>query len=265
MRTPALTLIGTLFVLAITACTNSSAAPTSGPASATYNIVQDGKSLGSATYTLTPIASGYTITSQGKMALAKFSYAFSNTEKLDGALNMVNDQISGVVNGSAVSFNAASDTTGNKFNINVSASGKQYQNVLDRYANTVVLPDLDPSGYMLLARLALAPPATSWALIPKGNGLLVPLKFTPDADVSANYHGQSILVKHTTVAVSTQNAITVELYYLPSGQLLEADLPEQNFYVIFGDFKLINRPQYKQLPRGQAAPPPQGQAQQPQQ
>jgi hypothetical protein len=67
---------------------------------------------------------------------------------------------------------------------------------------------------------------------------------------------------HTSVVVSEQNGITVELYYTSEGALLEADLPEQNFYVIRDDFKLQTRPHYAP-PRGSAPPANQGQPQQP--
>jgi hypothetical protein len=60
-------------------------------------------------------------------------------------------------------------------------------------------------------------------------------------------------VHHTSVAVSEQNAITVELYYTNDGSLLEADLPEQNFNIIHDGFKLDTRPHYTP-PRGSAPP-----------
>jgi len=61
--------------------------------------------------------------------------------------------------------------------------------------------------------------------------------------------------------VSEQNGITVEIYYTSEGALLEADLPEQNFYVIRDDFKLQSRPHY--TPPHGSAPPPDAQPQAP--
>jgi len=56
----------------------------------------------------------------------------------------------------------------------------------------------------------------------------------------------------------------VEIYYTNDGTLLEADLPEQNFYVIHDGFRLENRPHYAP-PQGSGGPPPDaGQQQQPQ-
>ena len=47
-----------------------------------------------------------------------------------------------------------------------------------------------------------------------------------------------------TVTVSAQNAISIELFYAQDGQLLEADLPQQNFYVVRDGFKLNDRPKF---------------------
>ena len=248
-----------IFVLAATACAQRAPQPGAIPTgSAHYKIVQDGKTLGESQFNIQAIASGYTITSTGKMNLAKFSYAFSNTQKLDPGLNLVTDQLSGVVNGTAVTFNAASDVTGRQFIINISANGKKYNNGLDRNLNTVLLPDFDAAGYTLLASMATHPPADAWALIPKENGLLVPMKFVPKPDLDATLDGKRMEVKHTTVDVSTQNAVSVEIYYLPDGQLMETDLPEQNYFVIRDGFKLKSRPKSSPPPASAApAQPPQ--------
>jgi hypothetical protein len=67
-------------------------------------------------------------------------------------------------------------------------------------------------------------------------------------------------VQHTTVTVNARNAITVELFYATDGDLLEADLPEQNFFVVRDGFKLVNRPKFAppRSPEANAPPPQQG-------
>lgn len=242
-------------VLAVATAACAHAAIATGPAH--FKIVQNGKTLGESQCNIQPISSGYSITSTGKMSLGKFSYAFSNTQRLDPNLNLVTDQLSGVVNGTAVSFSADSDATGRQFVINISANGKKYSNGLDRDLNTVLLPDFDAAGYTLLANMATNPPNDAWALIPKENGLLVPMKFVPKPDVEATLDGRSVEVKHTTVDVSTQNGVSIELYYMPDGQLMETDLPEQNYFVIRDGFKLKSRPKSSPPPR---APNPPAQA-----
>ncbi|MFZ0662659.1 MAG: hypothetical protein WAM66_08210 [Acidobacteriaceae bacterium] len=237
--------------------------PTALPAgSAYYTVYQKDKSVGSSQYTVTPTAAGYTITSRGDLRLSKFSYSFTNSQNLDHMLNLMSDEITGTVNGSPVTFSVKSDPTGRNFNINVHAKGKDTQNTVERHQHLALLPDLDAAGYMLLTRIGLENPQISWALIPKENGLLVPTVYTRDASVRGRLDGREISVEHTTVSVNPQNAISVELFYEPSGRLLEADLPEQNFYVVRNGFKLMNRPKFAppRSPEGSEPPPQQGTA-----
>jgi hypothetical protein len=224
-----------------------------------YTVLQGDKTVGSSEYTVTPTTAGYTIASHGDLHLEKFSYDFHNTQNLDHILNLVSDRITGTVNGSPVTFTVNADPTGRQFNINVNAKGKDTQNTVDRHQHLALLPDLDAAGYMLLTRIGLENPAVSWALIPKETGLLVPTVYQRDASVRGRLDGREMDVEHTTVTVSAQNAISVELYSTPDGRLLEADLPEQNFFVVQDGFKLINRPKYT-APRSpeENAPPPQG-------
>lgn len=223
-----------------------------------YTVYQKDKSVGSSEYTVIPTAAGYTITSRGDLHLSKLTYNFENSQNLDQALNLVSDQITGTVNGSPVTFTVKSDPTGRQFNINVSAKGKDTQNTVDRHQNLALLPDLDAAGYMLLAQIGLGNPQVSWALIPKENGMLVPTIYNQDPGVRGRLDGRDVEVQHTTVSISAQNAISVELFYQGS-QLLEADLPQQNFYVVRNGFKLTNRPKFAppRAPEGSEPPPEQ--------
>lgn len=227
-----------------------------------YTIVQakDGKTVGSADCTVGSLASGYEISSRGDMKLGKFSYQFSNENRLDGQLNIVRDQLTGTVNGAAVTFGLESDSAGRLFNVNIQASGKNTTNSFDRHQRSVLMPDLDPAAYIEMAHFALGNPPTAWVVIPKQNGLLVPANYEPKADAHGTLQGQAVLVHHTSVVVSSLNGITAEIYYTNDGSLMEADLPEQNFYVIHDGFRLDNRPQY-QPPRGSSPPPDQGEPQ----
>jgi hypothetical protein len=222
-----------------------------------YAIVQasDGKTVGAADCTVGSRASGYQIDSQGGIKLSKFSYSFTNSNRLDSELNIVRDQLSGTVNGSQVTFSVGSDPTGRSFQVDIAANGKNSTNTFDRHQRAVLLPDLDPAAYIEMAHIALGHADTAWIVIPKQQGLLVPALYTPQADGHGTLQGQAVLVHHTSVTVSAQNGITVEVYYTNDGTLLEADLPEQNFYVIHDGFSLENRPHY-QPPRGSGAPPP---------
>lgn len=221
-----------------------------------YTVFQNDKNVGSSEFTVAPTAAGYTITSRGDLRLTKVSYSFTNSQNLDHMLNLVSDRISGTVNGSPVTFAVNSDPTGKQFNITVTAKGKTTQNTVDRHQHLALLPDLDAAGYMLLTQVGLENPQVSWALIPKENGLVVPTVYQPDPGVRGRLNGREIPVSHMTVTVSAQNAISVELFYGQDGSLLEADLPQQNFYVIRDGFKLTNRPKFAP-PRSPEQPPEQ--------
>ncbi|HEX3986120.1 MAG TPA: hypothetical protein VHX13_05850 [Acidobacteriaceae bacterium] len=231
-----------------------------------YTLVEadTGKTAGSAEASVSTVPGGYQIDSRGDLKLAKFTYSFTNSNHLDSQLNIVRDQLNGSVNGASVAFDLASDPTGRQFQITIVAGGKTTTNTVDRHQHLALLPDLDPAAYIAMAHFALENPPTTWIIIPKQNGLLVPADYNSRPDVSGTLDGRSTTVHHTSVIVSEQNGITVELYYSTDGQLLEADLPEQNFYVIRDGFRLQSRPHYTP-PRG-AAPPPNAQqpgAQQP--
>jgi|ERR1700728_1110194 hypothetical protein len=226
-----------------------------------FNIIEanDGKTVGTADCTVTAAPNGYQIVSHGDLKMPKFTYSFANESRLDTGLNIVHDQLTGTVNGAQVTFTLGSDPTGRQFQVNIDASGKSTTNTFDRHQHTVLLADLDSGAYTAMVHFAIEHPATTWIVIPKQNGLLVPSQYTAEPDVRATFHGQPIDAHHTSVIVSDENGITVEVYYTSEGALLEADVPEQNFYVIRDDFKLQNRPKYTP-PHGQA-PPPQDQGQ----
>ena len=234
-----------------------SQAPAALAGGAHYSIVQGSQTLGDAQYSITPISGGYTVSSSGHMALAKFTYGFRNQGTLDTSFNLVRDSLTGSVNGSKVhasniAFSTNSDPTGRDFQINISADGKQSTNSVDRHRNTVLMPDLDPAAYTLMARLAVAQPQTAWILIPKENGLLVPAAYQPQSDVEGVLNGKNVKVRHATAELSDANSITLELYYLPDGQLLEADLNAQNLDVVHDGFKLLEHPAPTPPPPGQS-------------
>lgn len=225
---------------------------------AQFHVIQasDGKTVGSAACSVTTQSNGYQIDSSGQIKLEKLSYRFNNNNHLDQYLDIVHDELSGTVNNDQANFTLASDSTGRTFNVSIDAKGKTTTNSFDRHQHTTLLADLDPAAYLEMAHFALEQPPTAWMVIPKQNGLLVPADYEPQADASGIFHGQPIAVHHTSVLVNSENGISVELYYTSEGQLLEADLPEQNFYVIRDGFVLKNRPHYAP-PKGSAPPPPQ--------
>jgi hypothetical protein len=224
--------------------------------SAHYSIYQGDKTVGASDYTVQPTPNGYTITSHGKLTLTKFSYSFTNTQRLDTSRNLVSNQLSGTVNGAAVTFTANADSTGREFQIGISANGKQTQNAIDRHQNMVLLADLDPAAYLLLTRIVMENPPTSWILIPKENGILVPSAITRGSGTRGQLNGSQLDVQHATITIGSENPVSVDLFYTADGSVLEADLPQQNFYVVRDGFKLVNRP--KPLAPSAAPSPNQG-------
>jgi hypothetical protein len=247
-------------VPAVFAGTLFAQAPALPAGQAQFSIVQanDGKTAGSAECTVNAAPGGYQIESHGDLKMPKFTYTFTNDNRVDSQLNIVRDQLSGTVNGAQVTFDLNSDPTGHQFQVSIVASGKTTTNSFDRHQNTALLPDLDPAAYVAMAHFALAHPPTTWIVIPKQNGLLIPAEYQAQPDVRGTLHGQPVDAHHTTVTISEENGFTVEIYYTGQGALLEADLPEQNFYVVRNDFRLQSRPHYAP-PRGQAPPPGEGQ------
>lgn len=224
--------------------------------SAHYQVYQGDKVVGDADYTIEATPNGYTVTSHGKLNLTKFSYSFTNTQHLDGNRNLVSDQLTGKVNGKDVTFNVNSDPTGRQFQISISANGSQTQNTVDRHQHLVLLADLDPAAYMLLTRVVMENPPTSWILIPKENGILVPSTIARGSSVRGRLNNSQMDVQHATVSVNSENSVNIDLFYTHDGSVLEADLPQQNFFVVRDGFKLIDRPK-SATP---AAPPQSGPA-----
>ena len=255
MRCPVLAVVFGLLLSAGSVLAQSPA-PSPSPlaaGAAHFSIYQGDKVAGSADRTIAATAHGYSITSQGKISLSKFSYSYTDTQHIDRALNLVHDQLDGTVNGKAVSFSAQADSSGRQFQITIHAEGKNTQNTVDRHQHMALLPDLDPAAYTLMVQIGAENPRTSWILIPKDQGLLVPSTYTRDGSVRGRMHGAQVDVQHLTVTVGEQNPISVELYYGSDSDLLEADLPEQNFFVVRDGFKLIDRPK-PTPPRGTAPP-----------
>lgn len=240
-------------------------APALPTGSAQFHLIQanSGKDVGSAACSVTASSTGYQVDSSGQMKIAKLTYRFNNNNHLDQQLNIVRDELTGTVNGDQATFTLASDSTGRTFNVSIDAKGKTTADSFARHPHTTLLADLDPAAYLEMAYFALENPPTAWIVIPKQNGVLVPANYQPQPDAGGLLHGQPVDVHHTSVLVSSENGVSVEVYYTSQGELLEADLPEQNFYVIRDGFVLKNRPHYAP-PKGQAPPQEQGDTQQPQ-
>lgn len=226
-----------------------------------FTITQNGKTVGHTESNIERLSNGYSIESHGDLSLGKFHYSFTSQNRLDPMLNLDHIQITGAVNGKHAGFDAASSPDGRQIIIHTQGDGKTESNTVTRHQNLVVAPDFDAAAYVEMVHFAIAQPQYSWILLPKGKGILIPCGYVNKADVQGRMDGHQITLHHTTVIISAQNAVSIELYYSSDGTLMEADLPQQNFYVVRNGFDLLNRPTYS-IPQVGSGQPQQGNGQQ---
>jgi hypothetical protein len=227
-----------------------------------FTITQNGRTVGQTESNIERLPNGYSIESHGEMGVGSFHYSFTSQNRLDPMLNVVEDRITGTVNGKEASFDVNTSSDGRQFLIRAQGGGKNESNTLTRHQNLVVVPDFDAAAYVEMVHFAMAQPQYSWVLLPKGNGILVPCGYVNKPDVQGRLYGRTETVRHTTVIISAQNAVSIELYYTTDGTLMEADLPQENFYVVRNGFELVNRPA-STAPHVGTVPQQGGQPQQP--
>jgi len=215
--------------------------------SAHFTINEGNHAVGRTDFSIQPVHQGaittpaaYSVISHGTLTLKNTTYSFSGSGSLDSNLAILQEDLNGIVNGSAVTFGVRAN--GQKFAINISANGKSYQNSLNRPGQTVFFPDFDLSSYEILLNLAARHPGTlNWALIPKQTGILSAANLTPQADVQATLNAKTLTVHHQSLTIGS---VVSELYYSPANRILEVDIPGQAFAIVHENFQL------------QAPPPP---------
>jgi hypothetical protein len=240
-------------LLLFSACAAASLpAQTAMPADSGHFTINEGSHpVGRSDFSIQPVRQGsiatpsaYTVTSHGTLTLKNTSYSFSGSGSLDSNLGILQENLNGIVNGSAVTF--ALRTTGGKFAIDISANGKVYQNSLgvpgSGPGSTVFFPDFDLAGYEILLHLVAGHPGTlPWALVPKQTGILSAANLAPQADAQATLDGKALTVHHQSLTIGS---VTSELYYSARNRILEVDIPSQAFAIVRDNFQL------------QAPPPP---------
>jgi hypothetical protein len=180
----------------------------------------------------TPAA--YTIASHGTLSIQNTKYSFSGSGSLDRDLSILQEDLNGIINGSAVTF--AVHPSGGNFVIEISADGRSYRNSLNRPAQTVFFPDFDLASYDVLLSLAAGHPGTPIsALIPKQTGILNAATLAPQADVQGTLNGKPLTLHHTSLTIGS---VVSELYYASDNRILEVDIPGQTFAVVRDNFQL---------------------------
>jgi hypothetical protein len=220
----------------------SAHAQTSIPAdTAHFTINQGNHAVGHTDFSILPTKQGsistptaYTVTSHGTLTVQNTKYSFSSSGTLDKDLSILQENLNGIVNGSAVTF--AVQPSGGNFVIDISADGRSYRNSLNRPAQTVFFPDFDLSSYDIFLNLVARSPATPIsALIPKQTGILIAATLAPQADVQGTLNGKALTLHHSSLTISS---VVSELYYDSRNRILEVDIPSQTFAVVHDNFQL---------------------------
>ena len=245
-------------------------AQTSIPAdTAHFTINQGNHPVGRSDFSLLPVKPGsntappaYTVTRNGRLTMESTKYSFSCSGSLDRELSILQENLNGIVNGSAVTF--AVHQSGRKLRYrHLHPVAEVIRNSLNRPAQTVFFPDFDLSSYNILLSLTARHPGTPIsALVPKQTGILSVAKLAAQPDVQGKLNAKAINLHHTSLTIGS---VVSELYYSSANQILEVDIPGQAFAVVRDNFQLQQppppppadaAPNGQQQP-GNAAPPSQ--------
>ncbi len=220
--------------------------------SGSFEIAQNGQTVGSASYQFSATKDGYDSTSLVKVAMQGLDYALSKNEQLSAGNQLEHVVLSATVNGEAVSVVAAPDAA--QLLLNISANGKSSTTRLAAHAGAVFLPDFDAGALETLLALAVTQNNRDlWVIVPKEAGSIEPVRLATYPDQEGTLDGKPITVHHLEATIAGENT---ELFSGPESQLLQAELPQGGFALIRKGF--ILRPPAKPIvPIGgeQAAPP----------
>jgi hypothetical protein len=202
--------------------------------SASFEIAQHGHAVGTASYSFTSSAQGYSSTSLVRVAMQGLNYNLSKNEALTAASHLRHVQLSATVNGSAVTVTAK---PGNgQILLNTSANGRSSTSKLAQHAGAVFLPDFDAGALETLLTLAVQQNNRAlWAIIPKRAGSIVPVQLATYADLHGTMNGRAVTVHHL---VATIQGAKTELFSGAKNELLQAELPQQGFALVRKGFVL---------------------------
>ncbi len=219
----------------------ASAAPAQ---TASFIVAQHGKAVGTASYSFVSTPGGYDSTSVVRVAMQDLNYNISKTEQLTSSNHLKHVQLSATVNNTAVNVTGAPDAT--QFLLNISANGHSNTTRLDLHTAAVFLPDFDPGAFETLLSLAVSNNNRNlWAIIPKQDGSIVPIKLATYADEKGTIDGKPIDVPHLVATISGNDT---HIFSGPENHLLQAELPYQGFALVRKGFVLT--------PPAKAGPPP---------
>ncbi len=201
---------------------------------ASFAVSQNGKSVGTASFSFTSRPSGLDSTSVVHVDMEGLSYALSKTEELSPSNGLLHVQVSAIINNSAVSVVAKPDAA--QFLLNISANGRSSTARLDGHDRAVFLPDFDPGALETLLALAASNNNRDiWAIIPKQAGSIAPIQLATYPDEHGTLDGKPVTVHHMVATISDA---PTDLFSGPENQLLQAELPQQGFALVRNGFVL---------------------------
>jgi len=202
--------------------------------SASFEIAQNGHTVGTAGFRFTAAAQGYDSSSLVKVAMQGLDYALSKDERLSSANQLEHAQLNAIVNGQAVNVIVEPDAA--QMLVNISAHGKSTTTRLAAHANAVLLADFDPGGLETLLTLAATKNNRDlWVILPKQAGSIEEVKLATYPDQEGTLDGKPITVHHV---VATIAGADTDLFSGPENQLLQADLPQPGFALVRKSFVL---------------------------
>jgi hypothetical protein len=224
--------------------------------SASFAVSQNGKSVGTASFTLTSKPNGYDSTSIVRVDMQGLNYQLSKTEQLSPSNGLLHVQVSAIINNSAVNVVAKPDAA--QILLNISANGRASTTRLDSHSLAVFLPDFDPGALETLLSMAASNNNRDlWAIIPKQAGTIEPVKLATYPDEQGTLDGKPVTVHHLIATIAGN---TTDLFAGPENQLLQAELPQEGFALVRNGFVLTPpaRPQAPPPAPTTASPSPTG-------
>jgi len=103
-----------------------------------FDLSQNGKSVGTASLSLKPMAGGFDSTSGALVSMTGLNYSFSATANVDTAYQLKNVQLTGSVNGTKATV--SSQPEGQQMMVNINANGNVTRTPLAFHPLTVFLP-----------------------------------------------------------------------------------------------------------------------------
>lgn len=213
--------------------------------SASFAVSQNGKPVGTASFTFTSKPTGVDSTSLVRVDMQGLNYSVSKTEELSHTYTLLHVQLSAIINNSAVNVVAKPD--GAQFLMNISASGRANTTRLDGHPSGIFLPDFDPGALQtLLTIAAVGNNRDLWVILPKQAGSIEPVQLATYRDEQGTLDGKPLTVHHL---IATIAGTITDLFSDPENQLLQAELPQQGFALVRKGFILTP-------PTRPLAPPP---------